>query len=439
MRSSDMHEEAEAMLEYNEKRGKIVVIPGTVDARKTTTLKKQVLGHLSRGQRGLVVVFGDDIAYKKWPERQRDRGKIESLIVTSTAELSGYLSQRTGLQFVGIDNAHLSGPELVSICRRLAWNGAIVYIAGQTQDRLRRAYHTMIGLMALADEIWHPFPAPRCYFCGYSVAPLVQLTSRQIPLDGQPNEVDWSRVEPRSVMAVPCCRGCFTYSSEDAIVGRLQDLGLDTTQERHTEITGSLELVTGPMFSGKTFTAIGMAEYITRVRRRVAVFVHGEATKKSKLVSHSGSEWKPAHRVANAREVWDQVLESPRPEWVIIDEAQFFDPDLVPICVYLAQLGYQVFVSGVNLYWSEEPFGPVPELMALADRAYLLTAMCSRNDCKEPATRTLRRSASGLPAEYGSLPEKDPGGKEKGYEPRCSKHYLVPGHPAYATVDLALE
>jgi thymidine kinase len=436
-----MHNDGKHSDEYNNNRGKLILIPGPVGARKTKLLKKQMLGHAARGEEVLLVIFGEDFAYQKWFNSHRDRQNIQLLIVRSAAELIGDLSRLRIPPIIGFDNAHLCGDELISICRRLAWGGSNIYIAGQSQDYLRRPSSTMAGLMAFADELWPPLPEPRCYECGNSNAPYIQMVGTQLNLEGKHESVDWSIADPSTVMALPCCRPHFIHSAEDALSERFHALGLEEPRDPAPRgRSGSIEVVTGPMYSGKTYTAIGVAEYANHVGRELKVFVHkDEARKESKLTSHSGSQWEPAYRVSNSTDLWEILIETGFPELIIIDEAQFFDDGLVPVSGKLADIGCDVLISGLNLYWFEEPFGPVPELMALADRVRLLTAMCSFSvSCDEPATRTIRIKGDGLPAAYRELPAKEAGDMRKGYEPRCRQHHYIPNHPVYTNIKINL-
>jgi len=283
------------------------------------------------------------------------------------------------------------------------------------------------------------------------------VDEEQLTLEGGSEEILRTIEDRASVKALPCCRAHFIYSTEDAILEQFSALGIeDLKSNKISGRMGCLDVVTGPMYAGKTFTAIGVAEYTKHVGQGVKVFVHEEEAlsndvskqqdggnreekPKSKLVSLSGSEWEPVYRVGSAAALWEILMEDCLPELVIIDEAQFFDKGIVPVCVRLADKGCDVLVSGLNLNYYEEPFGSIPNLMALADRVYLLNAMCSFDGiCDEPATRTIRIKADGYPAAYREFPTVDPGGKEMGYEPRCRKHHIVPNHPSYTSIKLRL-
>lgn len=185
-----------------------------------------------------------------------------------------------------------------------------------------------------------------------------------------------------------------------------------------------LEVIAGCMFAGKT------EEVLRRVRRALI------ARQRVLLVSHSiDDRYAPAtitshdHRTYEARAA-DSTraiakLLRPGTEVLVIDEAQFFDQDLAGFCSAVADRGLRVIVAGLDLNFRGEPFGPLPELMALADDVAKLTAVCVV--CGVPATRT-QRLVNGRPASYN-----DPlilVGASDAYEARCRAHHEVPDHPA---------
>ncbi|MCK9289916.1 MAG: thymidine kinase, partial [Acholeplasmataceae bacterium] len=109
---------------------------------------------------------------------------------------------------------------------------------------------------------------------------------------------------------------------------------------------------------------------------------------------------------------------------VVIDEAQFFDQEIVKVVEYLADQGIRVIIGGLDRNFRGEPFGAMPELLALAEYVTKLTAICVISG--KPATRT-QRLINGKPASY-----HDPlvviGGEES-YEPRARTCHEVPNKP----------
>jgi thymidine kinase len=137
-----------------------------------------------------------------------------------------------------------------------------------------------------------------------------------------------------------------------------------------------------------------------------------------KVTSHAGSEYSavPIHKASNILEKLDSETTV-----VAIDEAQFFDDELVPISQQLADQGLRVIVAGLDTDFRGEPFGPMPVLMAKAEIVDKLHAICMV--CGEPANRT-QRLVNGNPAHY-----HDPiviVGASELYEARCRQHHIVP-------------
>jgi thymidine kinase len=119
-----------------------------------------------------------------------------------------------------------------------------------------------------------------------------------------------------------------------------------------------------------------------------------------------------------------EILEHVKPETsvVAIDEAQFFDDEIVTVAEQLADNGVRVIIAGLDLDFRGEPFGPMPALMCRADQVQKLHAICMV--CGEEATRT-QRLVNGKPANYD-----DPiilVGASESYEARCRTHHSVPG------------
>src|SRR5207302_6915217 len=110
----------------------------------------------------------------------------------------------------------------------------------------------------------------------------------------------------------------------------------------------------------------------------------------------------------------------------------FFDGGLPAVCIWLREHGMRVVVAGLDRNFRGEPFGPIPELLAIADEVLKLRAVCMR--CKDPrVTATLpQRLIDGKPAPYDS-PEIMVGGAEC-YEARCPDCHEVPGKPDFGSV-----
>ena len=187
---------------------------------------------------------------------------------------------------------------------------------------------------------------------------------------------------------------------------------------------GFLELVVGPMFSGKSEELIRRATRALIAKQRVQVFKPALDTRYDSLhdgvvvASHDGRTLaaQAVRDVAGLREALDSATQV-----VAIDEAQFFSHELVPLATDLAEAGKRVIIAGLDLDFRAEPFGPVPELLARAESVTKLTAVCVR--CGAAATRT-QRLIGGHPAHFN-----DPVilvGAAESYEPRCRACHTVP-------------
>jgi thymidine kinase len=184
---------------------------------------------------------------------------------------------------------------------------------------------------------------------------------------------------------------------------------------------GWIEVITGPMFSGKTAQLILRVTQAQAVGQKVQVF-------KPKLDTRSASREVRSHvglsidatPVREAKELLD-LLDSDI-EVVALDEGQFFDHAIVAVCNLLADQGKRVIVAGLDMDFRGEPFGPMSQLMAVAEVVDKFTALCTV--CGEPASFS-QRLINGEPARY-SDPVILLGGSEI-YQPRCRSHHLVPG------------
>jgi thymidine kinase len=183
---------------------------------------------------------------------------------------------------------------------------------------------------------------------------------------------------------------------------------------------GSVEVICGSMFSGKT------EELVRRIRRaeiaklKVQVFKHKIDLRYSEtaITSHIGSVYSAV--VVGSSEQLMSLLEL-EAEVVAIVEAQFFDDELVAVCEELANRGVRVIVAGLDLDFRAQPFGPVPQLMAVAESVDKMQAICVI--CGAAACRT-QRLIDGAPASYDT-PLIMMGAQER-YEARCRRCYTRP-------------
>ncbi len=185
--------------------------------------------------------------------------------------------------------------------------------------------------------------------------------------------------------------------------------------------TGSIEVITGSMFSGKTDELIRRLRRATIARQKVQVFkplIDNRYYGVEKVTSHAGSNY-DAVPIQTAGELIGRL--EPDTTVVAIDEAQFFDNQIIAVAQDLANRGLRVIVAGLDTDFRGEPFGPMPVLMAQAESVDKLQAICMI--CGEPATRT-QRLVNGRPARYDD-PIVIVGAAEL-YEARCRMHHEVP-------------
>lgn len=169
---------------------------------------------------------------------------------------------------------------------------------------------------------------------------------------------------------------------------------------------GSIEVICGSMFSGKT------EELIRRLRRAqfaklpVEIFKPATDTRyhNSDITSHDSNSI-PSTPIDHSSTI---LLMGSDAKVVGIDEAQFFDYELPDVCTALANTGIRVIVAGLDMDFKGQPFGPVPTLMAIAEHVTKVHAVCVQ--CGAPANYSYRLTRDDQQLLVG---EKD------SYEPRC--------------------
>jgi thymidine kinase len=175
------------------------------------------------------------------------------------------------------------------------------------------------------------------------------------------------------------------------------------------------------MFSGKTDELIRRLRRAVIARKKVQVFKPSVDNRYSleKVTSHAGADF-DAIPVIKSWEILGRL--DAETTVVGIDEAQFFDEGIIEVTRQLADRNFRVIVAGLDTDFRGEPFGPIPALMAKAERVDKLQAICMV--CGEPASRT-QRLLNGNPARYND-PVVIVGASEL-YEARCRLHHEVPG------------
>jgi thymidine kinase len=189
----------------------------------------------------------------------------------------------------------------------------------------------------------------------------------------------------------------------------------------HGSQDGWVEVVSGVMFSGKSEELLRRVRRALIAKKKVQVF-------KSQLddryggvftvSSHDGHEAE-AHPVSSSVQIAEGVKADI--EVVAIDEAQFLDLGIVSVANALADQGLRVIVAGTDMDFRGEPFGPIPQLLAIAEKVDKLHAICVK--CGDLATRN-QRLIGGRPAPAEG-PTIQVGGSES-YEARCRRCHEVP-------------
>jgi thymidine kinase len=178
--------------------------------------------------------------------------------------------------------------------------------------------------------------------------------------------------------------------------------------------TGWIEVICGPMFSGKSEELIKRIRRAQIARRRVQIFKHGIDARydATSIVSHSLQSL-PGIAVTDVNDILDLVDD--RTELVAIDEGQFFSRDIVDVVNKLGNLGKRVIVAGLDLDYMGRPFGPMPELMCSAEYVTKQLAICMI--CGDPANFTQRLTPSTDQILVGA---------SEAYEARCRRHFEPP-------------
>lgn len=188
---------------------------------------------------------------------------------------------------------------------------------------------------------------------------------------------------------------------------------------------GWIEVITGPMFAGKTEELIRRVKRLEFANQNVIVFKPSIDVRyaQGEVVSHNNNRTKSIN-ISSSSEIMKYVADDT--DVVAIDEIQFLDEEAVNICEYLADHGKRVIVSGLDRDFRGEPFSFMPRLLSIAEDVTKLTAICVI--CHTPATRT-QRIINHQPASY-----TDPiilVGALDSYEARCRHCHQVPNKPVH--------
>ena len=186
----------------------------------------------------------------------------------------------------------------------------------------------------------------------------------------------------------------------------------ENLQIRTHKKTGHIEVICGSMFSGKTEELIRRIRRAEIAKQRVKVFKPKIDNRYSEfeIVSHNEQSY-PSVVVEDAEEILDKSFDV---EVIGIDEAQFFDNNLVDICQNLADAGKRVIVAGLDQDYRALPFEPIPQLLSIAEYITKTLAVCVI--CGAPANRTQRNTENSDQILVGA---------KNHYEARCRLHHVV--------------
>ncbi len=157
---------------------------------------------------------------------------------------------------------------------------------------------------------------------------------------------------------------------------------------------GRIEVITGPMFSGKSEELIRRLKRARIARQRVLCFKPDIDLRyhRTAIASH-GAQTHEAVTVANVERLRQALAHQLSAVEVIgLDEAQWLDDAIVPLAIELVHRGKRIVIAGLDMTFHAEPFGPMPALMALADEVTKLSAVCMV--CGAPAIHTQRLGSS---------------------------------------------
>ena len=177
---------------------------------------------------------------------------------------------------------------------------------------------------------------------------------------------------------------------------------------KNSEQKGQIEVICGSMFSGKTEELIRRLTRARLAKQQVEIFKPSVATRyhETHVVSHNET----SIRSTPVSFAGDILLLSGTCDVVGIDEAQFFDEEIVRVVQLLANQGKRVILAGLDMDFEGKPFDPMPKLMAIAEYVTKVHAICMK--CGDLAAFSYRLSAG---KEKVMLGEKD------SYEARCRK------------------
>jgi thymidine kinase len=189
---------------------------------------------------------------------------------------------------------------------------------------------------------------------------------------------------------------------------------------------GSLEVICGPMFSGKSEELIRRLRRAAIAKQSIITFKHALDDRHTikKVHSHNGTTF-DAHATSGIEFILSHALQ-PEITVVGIDEVQFYTQEIIEAICTLVDAGKEVIVAGLDLDFRSVPFGPMPTLLAIADSVTKLSAICTV--CTAEAHFS-QRLVNGEPALFD-----DPiilVGAQESYQARCRTCYVIDKKPTF--------
>jgi thymidine kinase len=328
---------------------------------------------------------------------QRQGRRMQRLAAPSDAnQLMDQLDPATEL--VTVDDAQVYDDRLVDVLNDLATiNRVDVVVAGWELDYTGRPAGPMPELMCAADVALKlddgVCAQPGC-------RNLASRTQRFFAVNGTPERF------------LPVCR---RHHSAEPRAQAFQEVWFD-------EPSGSLDLISGCMFSGKTQELIRRLDQARYAGSTIQAFKPAldDRYAIAAVASHREIRF-PAIAVPDVAALAEQVRDDTRV--IGIDEAQFFGQEIVPLAEELANRGRHVIVAGLDLDFLARPFGPMPLLAAYADRLTKLQASCQYPGCGSHQASRTQRLLDGVAA-----PAEAPliviGGAAT-YQARCRHHHRI--------------
>lgn len=175
---------------------------------------------------------------------------------------------------------------------------------------------------------------------------------------------------------------------------------------------GSIEVICGSMFSGKTEELLRRLKKAKFTNRKIAVFKPKIDSRydNKKVVSHDKNTTYSIP-IKKAQDILAYVNDV---QIVAIDEAQFFDTDLINVCNTLANKGKRIIVAGLDMDFLGNPFGVIPQLLAIAEKITKVHAICV--DCGENANHSFRKTHDKNLVKLGEKNE---------YKPLCRSCFIT--------------